>query len=73
MDKEVKMWDVFTGLDALVKNMMTSLRAVGELQNSAIRERHWEEVMVATQVRFVFVTIFFVLSFHRMLRSQLTF
>ena len=59
MDKEVKMWDVFTGLDALVKNMMTSLRAVGELQNSAIRERHWEEVMVATQVSFVFVTIFF--------------
>ena len=25
--------------------MLTSLRAVGELQNAAIRERHWEQLV----------------------------
>ena len=38
------------GLDSTVKNMVTSLRAVGELQNPAIRDRHWEQLMQATQV-----------------------
>ena len=51
MDKEAKAWDVFSGLDGTVKNMITSLRSVGELQNSAIRERHWLELMQATGVR----------------------
>ena len=50
LDKEVRAWDAFTGLDSLVKNMVTSLRAVGELQNPAIRDRHWEQLMQATQV-----------------------
>ena len=50
LDKEMKAWDAFNGLDSTVKNMMTSLRAVGELQNPAIRERHWEQLMQATQV-----------------------
>ena len=35
----------FTGLETTVKNMLTSLRAVGELQNAAIRERHWEQLV----------------------------
>ena len=46
----MRAWDAFTGLDSLVKNMVTSLRAVGELQNPAIRDRHWEQLMQATQV-----------------------
>ena len=50
LDKEMRAWDAFTGLDSLVKNMVTSLRAVGELQNPAIRDRHWEQLMQATQV-----------------------
>ena len=33
--------------------MRTSLRAVGELQNPAIRERHWEQLVQATRVRFI--------------------
>ena len=37
-------------MDSSVKNMVTSLRAVGELQNPAIRDRHWEQLMQATQV-----------------------
>ncbi|XP_074778161.1 dynein axonemal heavy chain 17 [Athene noctua] len=52
LDKEVKSWDAFAGLDNSVKNMMTSLRAVKELQNPAIRERHWQELMRATKVNF---------------------
>ena len=41
------------GMDSTVKNMVTSLRSVGELQNPAIRDRHWEQLMQATQVKFV--------------------
>ncbi|XP_065180851.1 dynein beta chain, ciliary-like [Sycon ciliatum] len=53
LDKEMRAWDVFSGLDGRVKNMVTSLRAVGELQNPAIRERHWQQLMQATKVKFV--------------------
>ena len=51
LDKEMRAWDVFSGLDSAVKNMVTSLRAVGELQNPAIRDRHWLQLMQATQVQ----------------------
>ena len=50
MDKETRAWNVFVGLDSMVKNMVTSLHSVAELQNQAIRDRHWEQVMQATQV-----------------------
>ena len=36
-DKGMRPWDAYIGLESTVKNMMTSLRAVGELQNNAIR------------------------------------
>ncbi|NWX62644.1 DYH17 protein, partial [Promerops cafer] len=52
LDKEVKSWDAFTGLDSSMKNMMTSLRAVSELQNPAIRDRHWKELVQTTKVEF---------------------
>lgn len=50
LDKDIRSWDAFTGLDNSVKNMITSLRAVNELQNPAIRDRHWQELMQATKV-----------------------
>ena len=53
MDKEIKGWDVFTGLDQMVKDMITSLRAVGELKSNAIRDRHWKQLMKTTGVTFV--------------------
>ena len=34
LDKEMRTWDAFNGLEVTVKNMLTSLRAVGELQAS---------------------------------------
>lgn len=51
LDKEMRSWDTYTCLEATVKNMVTSLRAVGELQNPAIRERHWKQLMSSTKVR----------------------
>ncbi|XP_041939413.1 dynein heavy chain 9, axonemal [Alosa sapidissima] len=52
LDKEARAWDAFLGLDATLKNTLTSLRAVAELQNPAIRPRHWHQLMAATGVRF---------------------
>ncbi|XP_059610636.1 dynein beta chain, ciliary isoform X2 [Phlebotomus argentipes] len=53
LDKEMRSWDTYVTLEATVKNMLTSLRAVGELQNPAIRERHWNQLMVSTKVQFI--------------------
>ncbi|XP_023561192.1 dynein heavy chain 9, axonemal [Octodon degus] len=52
LDKEVRTWDAFMGLERTVINTLTSLRAVNELQNPAIRERHWKQLMHATGVSF---------------------
>lgn len=52
LDKEMRTWDAYLMLEATVKNMLTSLRAVGELQNPAIRERHWIQLMASTKVQF---------------------
>nr|KAJ3421855.1 hypothetical protein HK105_002054 [Polyrhizophydium stewartii] len=53
MDKEIKGWDAYAGLDQMVKDMITSLRAVGELRSNAIRDRHWKQLMKTTGVTFV--------------------
>ncbi len=50
LDKEMRAWDTYIGVESTVKNMLTSLRAVGELQNPAIRDRHWQQLMQATGV-----------------------
>ncbi|XP_032430935.1 dynein axonemal heavy chain 9 [Xiphophorus hellerii] len=52
LDKEVRAWEAFTCLDSRVKNILTSLRAVAELQSPAIRPRHWHQLMAATGVHF---------------------
>ncbi|ERE69467.1 dynein heavy chain 17, axonemal [Cricetulus griseus] len=52
LDKELRAWDAFTGLESTVLNTLTSLRAVAELQNPAIRDRHWRQLMQATGVSF---------------------
>lgn len=50
LDKETRVWDLYAHIEAQVKNMMSSLRAVSELQNPAIRDRHWQELMATTRV-----------------------
>lgn len=59
LDKEMRGWDTYLMLESTVKNMLTSLRAVGELQNSAIRERHWIQLMASTKVYFIGICSFF--------------
>lgn len=51
LDKEMRAWDTYAGVESTVKNMLTSLHAVAELQNPAIRDRHWHQLMQATGVR----------------------
>ena len=53
LDKTMRQWHAYLGLDTTVKNMITSIRAVGELQNPAIRERHWDQLVQATKVKFI--------------------
>ncbi|KAG5210204.1 hypothetical protein JEQ12_015398 [Ovis aries] len=52
LDKEVRVWDAYSGLESTVKDTMTSLRAVAELQSPALRDRHWHQLTTATGVRF---------------------
>ncbi|KAF7248346.1 Dynein beta chain, ciliary [Varanus komodoensis] len=53
LDKKIWAWDVYVGLESTVRNLLTSLRAVNELQNIAVRKRHWQQLMIATGVCFV--------------------
>lgn len=50
LDKEMRSWRPYIYLEQLLKNLVTSLRAITELQNPSIRERHWIELMQATKV-----------------------
>ena len=53
LDKETRAWEAFNGIDNEVKNMITSLGAVGLLQSPSIRDRHWQQLMNATGVKVV--------------------
>lgn len=46
-------WEIYLQLEGIVKNMITALRAITELQNPAIRDRHWKQLMSATKVIYV--------------------
>ncbi|ODN03963.1 Dynein beta chain, ciliary [Orchesella cincta] len=52
MDKDVKQWEIFTTLESIIRNMISSLKSVAELQNPAIKERHWDELRAATKTNF---------------------
>ena len=51
-DKDTRELSAFLGLESMVKNMLTSLRAVEKLQSSAIQDRHWDQLVRATKVQF---------------------
>jgi len=50
MDKIIRDWSVYVYIEDLIKTMMTSLRALSELQNPSMKERHWAELMNVTNV-----------------------
>ncbi|XP_053089780.1 dynein axonemal heavy chain 11 isoform X1 [Pangasianodon hypophthalmus] len=52
LDKDARGWDVYVGLDHALKDLLTALRAVTQLQNSAMRERHWAQLATAMRVDF---------------------
>lgn len=70
LDKEMRTWDTFINLESTVKNMLTSLRAVGELQNPAIRERHWNQLMNSTKVTFLLIYGFSLVSVPINIKTQ---
>ncbi|KAH9636656.1 hypothetical protein HF086_003474 [Spodoptera exigua] len=49
LDKEMRAWEPYNVIESTIKNLMTSLRAVTDLQNPAIKDRHWLELMMATK------------------------
>lgn len=58
MEKEIRDWSVFTFIENLIKNMITSLRVLIELQNPSMKERHWAELMEITNVMLFNSSIF---------------
>ena len=53
LGKAMRNWEPFVYIEKMLRDLVTSLRAITELQNSAIRDRHWLELMRATGVRFL--------------------
>ncbi|UJR10317.1 hypothetical protein I4U23_014523 [Adineta vaga] len=51
LSKECNQWNTYQGIEKDVKNLIASLRSVGEFRNNAIRPRHWEELMKETGVQ----------------------
>ena len=50
--------------------MLTSLRAVGELQNAAIRERHWEQLVIKIEIFLKKTLILILCLYFRLLLSK---
>ncbi|KAG8180011.1 hypothetical protein JTE90_020966 [Oedothorax gibbosus] len=50
MDKEMRSWDNFVWLLETIKNILVALRAIHQLRNPAIKDRHWTRLSSATQV-----------------------
>ncbi|XP_077065347.1 dynein axonemal heavy chain 11 [Siphateles boraxobius] len=52
LDKEARGWDVYVSLDRVLRDLLASLRAVTELLNPAMRDRHWAQLVRTTGVDF---------------------
>eukprot|EP00736_Rhodelphis_marinus_P010572 Rmarinus@m.9666 len=52
LNKAVKSWHCYKGLEDCVKNMLTSLPLVQDLHHPSMRDRHWKQLMKATGVSF---------------------
>ena len=49
LDKEMRPWGAYMGLEASVRDLLTSLKAISDLQNPAVKERHWTSLIEATK------------------------
>ncbi|XP_062848433.1 dynein axonemal heavy chain 11 [Trichomycterus rosablanca] len=52
LDKEARGWNVYVDLELKLKDLLGALRAVAELQNPAMRERHWAQLARAMRADF---------------------
>lgn len=52
LDKAMRLWNPYLYIESILKNLITSLRAIGELKNPSIQDRHWIELMHSTEVKF---------------------
>lgn len=50
LGKAMRAWEPYVYVERLLKNLVTSLKAITELQNPSIRDRHWIELMYSTGV-----------------------
>lgn len=50
LGKLIRTWKPFVYIERVLRNLVTSLRAITELQNTAIKDRHWLELMKLTGV-----------------------
>jgi dynein heavy chain len=53
LNKNVRNYEVFKMLEDTIKAMLTSLPLVNDLHHPAMRERHWKQLMLATEKHFV--------------------
>lgn len=50
LDKSIREWAPYLHIVGVLRELVASLRTITELQNPAITERHWLELMQETQV-----------------------
>ena len=53
LNKNVRNYEVFKMLEDTIKAMLTSLPLVNDLHHPAMRDRHWKQLMEATEKQFV--------------------
>jgi dynein heavy chain len=51
LTKECNQWNAYHEIEKDVKNLIASLRSIGEFRNNVVRPRHWEELMKETGVQ----------------------
>merc|ERR1712216_563368 len=52
LDKRLRTFDAYVGVDTLLKNFLVTLPAVSDLRSPSMRERHWKLLMTITGVEF---------------------
>ena len=50
LSKECNQWNAYHGIEKEVKDLVASLRSIGQFRHNSIRSRHWEELMKNTGV-----------------------
>lgn len=50
LEKAVRVWQPYIYIENVLKELVSTFRAITELQNPAITERHWNELMLTTKV-----------------------